>query len=784
MRGFTAILLLCAISSAAQTDDTAQRALDLVTSAGENLSNAEGNEAFAREQKRKKSKNLINAQNYLNRLPGWRVLSRGRAKQTVKFRERALKSATTIAVAAQERANEQGQNYLQAEEEYLAETGSYSDPERVEYWQSRITFVPDEPDPAAPVTPETVEQQAQEISEIVSGGLNPTTMGQLTGRAGSIENMTDKLVAQIMNRQGAFSQTPGASPAGAGTPPARPGFSNRPGDYSSQARGYRNRAALGSISDKTLRDTKILLSDGRAGAGRRRRRDPFAESSRRRLAAGDAEGALQAAEKSIRRNPGSAIGYVLKAQALNKLRRFDEAEEAAKRALDRDPENEKAYKSLIWAQLHNGKAEEASANASRLLRIQPDNAEAYLMRGFAKELLGDRMGMLRDLERAARLDPRYRGHLAKARAGELLFDPKASDSEKLLDAIQFEEPPEPKRALPFVAIGLTLLIFSIGTPLVNMLIQRRRQSAVGAGTRTSTLEFERRTENDAPVHEDLLAGKFRLDQMVGRGGMGKVWKATDTTLDRPVAIKQMVEMESGPEQTELLKMYRKEARTLANLHHPGIVDIYEVLDLHDGIYLVFEWIEGKTVHQMLAEEHKLPLHRVLQILEPVLEALTLAHSEGVVHRDMKPANIMVSEAGHVKLMDFGIARAAGQDKVVEMANGNIQMVSDTRTNTIAGTPAYRGPEAARGIVTPAFDIYGVGATFYEMLTGKLPFGPSGQESVHATSFVKASTLAPGLPINVDAVVAFCLQADHTKRFKDAPALLAEFRKLQGRPGPA
>lgn len=782
MRGIPAIFLIVAAfvsaASPARAADPVDAALQAVQYTDGKLTYAEQQELAAKQAKREKTDLFTQAAKKLQSLPGWRVISKAIAKDKVEARQRELERAKQEAARAEQAAVQTGSQYLQAEEKYKAVSGEYANPERVQYWRSRVGSIEYAPESPEEPTAEDVSQGTQDLMKTINAGVTPESMGKLMNQAGGIENMTDKLVAQAVKGQGQFAGGANPGAAGPGIQGGRFRFSDKSGasDYG----GVTQRQAPGGLSNAALMDKRIMLSGERGALGRGRKGlDPWAEQSRQKLEQGDAAGALRAAERAIQKNPRDPVGYVLKSQALNKLRRFDEAESAAKRALELDPENEKAYKSLIWAQLHNGKPDEALANASRLIRIQPDNAEAYLLRAFASELLGDREAMLRDLERAATLDPKYRGHLAKARRGERLFDPSSEDSEQLLEAIAYEEAPKRRSSWPLVAVGIAIMIAGAAGPLLAK-IQGMKRSTVGAGNRTSTLEFERRTDKDAEAEteSELLAGKYRLEQLIGRGGMGQVWRAYDTILGRPVAIKQMVAIHDGVDRDALYKLYQKEARTLANLRHPGIVDIYEVLEDKDAIYLVFEWVEGKTVHQILAEEHKLPLHRTVSILEPVCRALAFAHQQGVVHRDLKPANIMVTREGIVKLMDFGIARASGEASPVAQSGGaEADPLAAHRTRTVAGTPAYRGPEAVKGIVTPAFDIYSLGASFYEMLTGRLPFGPSGQESVHATPFVAASKLAPGLSRNVDAIIAFCLSGDYTKRFRDAESLLAELKKL-------
>ncbi|TBR20348.1 hypothetical protein EPO15_13210 [bacterium] len=454
------------------------------------------------------------------------------------------------------------------------------------------------------------------------------------------------------------------------------------------------------------------------------------------------------------------------------MRRFGDAELAAKRAVELDRGNAQAYRDLAWAQLHNGKAEDAEASATRMIFLEPENAEGYLLRALAYELKGDRKRMLADLERAAALDPKYANHLANARAGVRLFDPNSPDTDGLLNALA---PPPPPRSNALTWLGLFLLSgagLAVAAQKLPPLIARFKESRRTVQSRPPTAAVPRNTP--APVDDGLLAGKYQLRRVAGRGGMGQVWEAVDKTLERVVAVKEMSpELAKDP---ALRLLYLKEARTIATLRHPNIVEIYEILDLPPQLYLVFEWVSGKTVAQVLIEKKRLPLETVKAVLAPVCEALAFAHERGVVHRDLKPANVMVSGDGHVKLMDFGIARATGDiTTAAPVAAAPGPGAAMARTRTVAGTPGYRPPDAEQGLVTPGFDVYCLGVCLYEMLSGDLPYGDDGWTP--GRSFEPLYKKVPGLPEAVDDILARALEPDPHKRLADARALKAALLRL-------
>ncbi len=201
-------------------------------------------------------------------------------------------------------------------------------------------------------------------------------------------------------------------------------------------------------------------------------------------------------------------------------------------------------------------------------------------------------------------------------------------------------------------------------------------------------------------------GKYRIVAQIGRGGMGTVYKAVDQTLDREVAIKVL-----NPElaDTDIMKRFRAEATTLAKLNHPEIATIYELFRSETDLLMVMEFVKGETLDKISDRLGPMAPERAAYLIDKVLSALEHAHRAGVVHRDMKPANVMITEIGGVKIMDFGIARVRGAEHM-------------TVDGYMMGTPAYMPPEQVLGHeVDGRADLYAVGVVFYRLLTGALPF---------------------------------------------------------------
>jgi hypothetical protein len=201
-------------------------------------------------------------------------------------------------------------------------------------------------------------------------------------------------------------------------------------------------------------------------------------------------------------------------------------------------------------------------------------------------------------------------------------------------------------------------------------------------------------------------GKYRIVSRLGRGGMGTVYKAVDETLDREVAIKCLNPDVAEP---DVLKRFRAEAVMLARLNHPNIATLFELTE-HDGqLLMVMEFVRGETFDQMSTRVGAVPIERAAHLCVQVLDALSCAHRAGVVHRDLKLANLMLTESGRAKVMDFGIARMAGGERL-------------TNNGFMVGTPAYMSPEQVLGgEIDGRADLYSMGVVFYRLLTAQLPF---------------------------------------------------------------
>ncbi len=260
-------------------------------------------------------------------------------------------------------------------------------------------------------------------------------------------------------------------------------------------------------------------------------------------------------------------------------------------------------------------------------------------------------------------------------------------------------------------------------------------------------------------HEGMTLGsRYTLTDRIASGGMGDVWRAGDSVLGREVAVKVM--RPNASDDPTFADRFRDEARHTASLTHPNIATVYDYGEDDGAPYLVMELVEGKPLSQLVAEG-PMPPGRVRNITGQAALALAAAHAAGVVHRDVKPANILVTPEGRVKLTDFGIARASDS-------------AGHTRTGEVLGTPHYLSPEQALGRgATGASDIYALGVVAHEMLTGRKPFDAG---AAVATALAQVNDPPPELPDSVPGdlrrLVMSCLAKDPAARPASAAALAA------------
>ncbi|GHH10825.1 protein kinase domain-containing protein [Streptomyces rubradiris] len=271
----------------------------------------------------------------------------------------------------------------------------------------------------------------------------------------------------------------------------------------------------------------------------------------------------------------------------------------------------------------------------------------------------------------------------------------------------------------------------------------------------------------------LAQGRYQLRDLLGEGGMASVHLAHDTVLDRPVAIKTL-HTELGREQA-FRERFRREAQAVAKLTHTNIVSVFDTgEDELNGMatpYIVMEYVEGRPLGSVLEEDVRqygaMPADKALKVTADVLAALEISHEMGLVHRDIKPGNVMTTKRGVVKVMDFGIARA--------MQSG---VTSMTQTGMVVGTPQYLSPEQALGRgVDARSDLYSVGIMLFQLVTGRLPFDADSPLAI-AYAHVQEEPVAPSsvnraLPPAVDALVARALKKNPNERFPSAEAMRAE-----------
>src|SRR4051794_24748330 len=266
------------------------------------------------------------------------------------------------------------------------------------------------------------------------------------------------------------------------------------------------------------------------------------------------------------------------------------------------------------------------------------------------------------------------------------------------------------------------------------------------------------------MNGELVANRYELQEVVGTGGMSTVYRAVDTLLERNVALKILHPHYGGD--AEYVERFRHEARSVAQLSHPNIVTVIDRGESDGQQYIVFEYVDGESLKQLVDRSGPLPARRAIELTLQVAEALAFAHNAGLVHRDVKPQNVLVTEDGEAKVTDFGIARSLDVEHGV------------TQTGTVLGTSNYLSPEQARGqTVTPATDVYSLGVVLYELLTGEVPF-PGETFVAVAMKHINEEPPSvlerrPDVPVRLAAAIDRALAKEPRQRFASMDAFAAE-----------
>jgi len=279
----------------------------------------------------------------------------------------------------------------------------------------------------------------------------------------------------------------------------------------------------------------------------------------------------------------------------------------------------------------------------------------------------------------------------------------------------------------------------------------------------------------AIIHPGATVGHYEILSRLGEGGMGQVWLARDTRLERQVALKVMPpDLRDDPDRR---RRFLQEARVASSLNHPNICYLHELGEAGGVAYIAMEYVEGESLAKIVAARAPLAVDELLSISLQIADALDAAHARGIVHRDIKPANVMVTPRGHVKVLDFGLARV----RMAEPESEPTQFL--TVAGSLLGTVHYMSPEQALGReVDGRSDIFSLGTVMYEMATGRLPFaGPGTPEVIARILNDQPEAIARfnySLPPEFERTVRKCLEKDRERRYQTARDLIVDLRNLE------
>ncbi|HVE14257.1 MAG TPA: protein kinase [Elusimicrobiota bacterium] len=477
--------------------------------------------------------------------------------------------------------------------------------------------------------------------------------------------------------------------------------------------------------------------------------DGYRVAAQDALSKGEDEAAVEAAGKAIAAEPLDSRGYNLRAVARQRLGNFQGELEDAEAGLAADPKSVSLWNSKATALNRLNRYPDALRAADSGVAVNPHDYYPHFMRAQALAGMADIPAAIAELRRAADLNPGMYWNLQEAQRAA----PTGDISSAFTQAKRFESSRDPAGN-----VALWAVLAGVGVVGAGVYRVRRRKAAAQTGGMLTPLY--------ATPMPEVLKGQYKTGKRIGAGGMGLVFDGRDLPLDRRVAIKKMRdEIRSDPRERE---RFLAEAKLVATLHHPNIVDIYSILEEGPDVFLIFEFVQGKTLYEVLAERERFAFRDALAVMRGVAAALDYAHERGVIHRDLKPSNIMLDERGQAKVMDFGVARQA-KDAMIHVM-----------TNTIVGTPPYMAPEQEEGHVRRESDVYSMAVCLYEMLTGALPFAGVGtgmQINKKSRKYVPVSAIARPLPDGIDEVFSHAFEPEPDLRYRTAGEFAAALGRL-------
>ncbi|MCR5504881.1 MAG: serine/threonine protein kinase [Elusimicrobiaceae bacterium] len=378
------------------------------------------------------------------------------------------------------------------------------------------------------------------------------------------------------------------------------------------------------------------------------------------------------------------------------------------------------YQALAYEQLEDCK--NAEYFATKTITAAPSAVDAYVVRANCSFKNKKISLATRDIEKALMLNPK--SEKAQKAQKDIYADPVKSQQKNTNNKDKF-----PK--------WFTKYLISIAVIFIILLYLRYKNPEY--------VDSQGRRLKEYNIKE-----QYKFIRLIGEGGMGKVYEAYDNALKRKVAIKRI--------RPELLKngtfreQFLSEARTVAMLRHPSVVEIYTVIETTTSLYLVFEYVDGQTLETRLDIDNYIPFKEIKEIFKSVCAGLSYAHSLDIVHCDLKPGNIMIADFGPAKVMDFGVAQKIVKDK------------KNKEPLSVAGTPAYMSPEQQRGYTSKQSDIFSLGVCLYEALIGVVPWGVKGYD-LDKQKIVKPSAINPRFPKELDDLLERALAKNPDERIQ-------------------